>query len=58
MTAKNDITGDSIKTKGNSNAYRDNWDKIFKKDTVKNDESPRIENPQDSEVDTRSSGQH
>lgn len=32
MVAKNDITGDSIQTKGVSNAYRDNYDLIFKKD--------------------------
>lgn len=31
MTAKNDITGDSIKSKNNSDAYRDNWDRIFGK---------------------------
>ena len=32
MVARNDITGDSIQTKGVSNAYRDNYDNIFKKD--------------------------
>lgn len=33
MTAKNDITGDSIKTKGNSKAFRESpfWDNIEKK---------------------------
>lgn len=31
MPAKNDITGDSITTKSTSDAYRDNWDKIFSK---------------------------
>lgn len=31
MTARNDITGDKIATKTNSNAYRDNWDAIFGK---------------------------
>jgi len=44
MTAKNDITGDSIKSRNSNKAYRDNWDKIFgkknkkvaKKKTVKN----------------------
>ena len=30
-TTHNDITGDKIKTKPNSNAYRDGWDKAFKK---------------------------
>lgn len=29
MTARNDITGDSIQTKGTSDAYRDGWDRIF-----------------------------
>lgn len=29
MAAKNDVTGDSIQTKGPSKAYSDNWDKIF-----------------------------
>lgn len=32
MVARNDITGDSIQTKGVTNAYRDNYDLIFKKD--------------------------
>jgi hypothetical protein len=43
MAAKNDVTGDSIKSRVNSKAYRDNWDRIFgkkkkvaKKKTVKN----------------------
>jgi hypothetical protein len=31
MVAKNDITGDSIKTKGVTNNYRDNYDLIFGK---------------------------
>jgi hypothetical protein len=35
MVARNDITGDSIQTKGVSNAYRDNYDLIFgKKDKM------------------------
>jgi lauroyl/myristoyl acyltransferase len=29
MVAKNDITGDSIQSKGNSKAYQDNLVKIF-----------------------------
>ncbi len=29
---KNDITGDKIQTKSNSDAYRDNYDNIFKKE--------------------------
>lgn len=32
MAAKNDVTGDSIKTKtGNQKAYADGWDRIFGK---------------------------
>lgn len=31
MVAKNDVTGDSIQTKGVSNSYRDNYDLIFRK---------------------------
>lgn len=31
MTAKNDITGDAIRSKTNSDAYRDNYDRIFRK---------------------------
>jgi hypothetical protein len=31
MTAKNDVTGDLIKSKTNSNAYSDGWDRIFGK---------------------------
>ena len=31
MAAKNDITGDSIRTKGTTKKYLDNYDKIFGK---------------------------
>lgn len=31
MTARNSITGDLIATKGASDAYRDNYDRIFGK---------------------------
>lgn len=31
MVARNDITGDTIQTKGVTDAYRDNYDKIFGK---------------------------
>ncbi len=30
-TVKNDITGDNIATKSNSDAYRDGWERIFGK---------------------------
>ena len=31
MVARNDITGDTIQTKGVTNAFRDNYDNIFRK---------------------------
>jgi len=31
MTSRNDITGDSIQTKTITDAYRDNYDRIFGK---------------------------
>jgi thiol-disulfide isomerase/thioredoxin len=34
MAAKNDITGDLIKSKSLSKEGRDNWDKIFKKNKM------------------------
>lgn len=30
MVAKNDVTGDSIQTKGTSDAFRENYDRIFR----------------------------
>lgn len=42
MATKNDITGDSIQTRATSDAYRDNYDRIFgKKD--KPEPSPAAE---------------
>ncbi len=42
MTTKNSITGDAIKSKPNSSAYRDNYGTIFKskKKKVKNVRRP------------------
>lgn len=35
MTSKNDITGDSISTKGiTTDAYRDSWERVFGKKKV------------------------
>ena len=34
MTAINDITGDSIRTKSANTAYRNNYDNIWKKNTM------------------------
>ena len=31
MTARNDITGDTLVTKGTTDDYRDGWDRIFGK---------------------------
>lgn len=31
MAAKNDVTGDSIRTKTSTKAYSDGWDRIFSK---------------------------
>ena len=33
MATKNDITGDTLKTKPASDKYRENWDRIFGKKT-------------------------
>lgn len=40
MTARNDITGDSISTRKTNDAYRDGWDRIFKQ---KRDEAANTE---------------
>ena len=34
MIARNEITGDFIKTKGSNDAFRDGWDRIFGKKEV------------------------
>ena len=39
MVARNDITGDAIQTKSASQAFRDNYDTIFRKNKV----SPSVE---------------
>lgn len=38
MTARNEHTGDELKSKTNSDAYRNNYDKIFGKKTRKDTE--------------------
>lgn len=42
-TTKNSITGDKIKSKANSDAYRNNWDAIFgkRKPVVVSDDEQR-----------------
>jgi hypothetical protein len=47
MTARNDITGDLIASRGANEAYRDGWDRIFSKKTVK--EEPKPEETKDIE---------
>ena len=37
MATKNDVTGDAIQTKMTSDAYRQNWEKIFGKKKKKKD---------------------
>lgn len=54
MTAKNDITGDNIKSKLTSNEYRDNWDLIFgKKKNDSIDEKPLSVNEQESKSENK-----
>lgn len=42
MTTKNDITGDLIKSRSSSEAYRDNYDRIFGK-KKEDDEKPLVD---------------
>ena len=48
MAAKNEITGDTIQSRGTSAAYRDNYDLIFGK--KKNDQT-KLESDQTIEQD-------
>lgn len=43
MTARNDITGALIKTKGATDAYRSNWDAIFGKKEVTPEPAVEVE---------------
>jgi len=40
MTAKNDVTGDAIKSKSATKAYTDNWEKIFGDKELKTEPKP------------------
>lgn len=53
MATRNDITGQLIKTRGNSSAYTDNWDAIF----GKKKEPEVVEEEISVEVDEDSTGQ-
>lgn len=44
MATTNDITGDSIQTKTNTDQYRDGWDRIFgKKKKPETNEVPAVD---------------
>jgi hypothetical protein len=47
--SKNDVTGDNIQTKVASNAYRNNFDAIFRKPKIVN-ESDNGENHESKEI--------
>lgn len=51
MATKNDITGDIIQTKSASELYRDNYDRIFKKDKVVMEIVPVVFEKEDFEID-------
>lgn len=42
MTAVNDITGDKIITKKNSDSFRDGWDRIFKGPKIDTAKTPTL----------------
>lgn len=51
MTARNDITGDKLKSKQTNQNYLDNFDLIFRKTELQSDDNQtirRISNDQDS----------
>lgn len=43
MATTNDVTGDSIQTKNVSDAYRSNYDLIFRKPVLKSENNVSIE---------------
>lgn len=53
MTAKNDITGDSIRSKTSSDAYRSNYDLIFgkNKSQIDSKDDELTDTDADSKVD-------
>lgn len=54
MAAKNDITGDSIQTRGTSQKYLDNYDLIFRKKSKNSDTDNVKENEYAEETETGS----
>lgn len=51
MAARNDITGDSISSKVSNEQYRSNWDKIFSKKKVKEEEEDNSKTKNDERKD-------
>lgn len=47
MASKNDVTGDSLRSKSTSQQYRDGWDRIFSttKTQTKNSQQEKSQDP-------------
>lgn len=55
MTAKNDVTGDALRSRGPSKAYEDGWDRIFgKKNEKKSEESDKSLISNEKEIEKNS----
>ena len=53
MATTNDITGDSIQTKTVSNAYRDNFDAIFRKKSPQEKDDAKAEDEAFDEIQNK-----
>lgn len=51
MVAKNDITLDKLQTRVPSQAYKDNWERIFGKKDKKTDQGQDIQQSQETETE-------
>lgn len=49
MATKNDVTGDSLVTNPSTQAYRDNWDAIFSKPKVAEEQDTQEKEEKDDE---------
>lgn len=49
MASRNDVTGDSLVSRSNSDTYRDNWSRIF----GKKDEESKTEDTAKKEEDSK-----
>lgn len=58
MSAKNDITGDAIKSKPNNKAFEDNFDKIFGKKKPKYSEDWQSEERDKTIAQNGNTGEH